>query len=227
MTRPYYQDDNVTLYHADCLTETHLWTAAAALVTDPPYGMKYVSNFGKVRTRPILGDGSLHARDTALAAWGEDKPALVFGTWRLPRPAATKQLLIWDKGKSPGMGNISIPWGPSHEEIYVLGNGFTGKRGPSVLQAKPYAAASLERPSHPTPKPVALMRQLLVKCPPGIIADPFAGSGATLLAAAQMGRTAVGVELDEEYCELIANRLTTLQAQGVPLPETTGHGTFP
>ncbi len=205
MTAPYYEDESVSLYHGDC-REVTAWLAADVLVTDPPYGMGYVSNGSKYgATKPIAGDADPRLRDDILALW-DDRPALVFGTWRVARPKA-RHLLVWDKGDTPGMGDLKIPWGPSHEEIYVLGDGFAGKRSASVLRFPTLAAMASWRPDHPTPKPLALMETLIQKCPPGVIADPFAGSGSTLLAARAQGRRSIGVEIEERYCEVIASRL--------------------
>ena len=202
--QPYFQNELVTLYHGDCLEITD-WLEADVLVTDPPYGMSYDSNRVKGReSQAIKNDSTIQVRDNALEAWGA-KPALVFGTWRVEKPANTKNVLIWSKGDDPGMGDLSMPWGLSHEEIYVLGKGFTGNRSSSVIKANKPAIAT--RPDHPTPKPIGLMEQLIAKTV-GTIADPFAGSGATLIAARNLGRKVIGVELEEKYCELIANRLS-------------------
>jgi len=197
----YYQDEYVTLYHGDCL-EVDAWLVADVLVTDPPYGIAYKS--GWTKRKEIANDQSVDIRDKALAIWGQG-PALVFGTWRVQRPANIKNLLVWSKGDDPGMGDLSLPWGNSHEEIYVLGKGFIGQRGSSVIKANKPPVAN--RPDHPTPKPVGLMENLIEKTV-GVIADPFAGSGSTLLAARNLGRHAIGVELEEKYCELIAKRLS-------------------
>jgi DNA modification methylase len=210
MTAPYYSDESVTLYHGDC-RQIDAWLEADVLVTDPPYGIAYESNFNRDRRnrkagRPVAGDQDVNLRDEALAMWG-DRPAVVFGRWDAPRPARTRARLIWDKGNSVGMGDLSFPWGRSDEEVYILGQGFGGRRSGSVLRVQMLMSGDSRRPDHPTPKPVPVCELLIQKCPGGVIADPFAGSGATLLAARAQGRRSIGVEIEERYCELIASRL--------------------
>lgn len=206
-TAPYYQDEYVTLYHGDCLKLADVWAGADVLVTDPPYGIRYNSGQRREKlARSILGDEDTAARDTVLAMW-RDRPALVFGTWRIPRPAETRALLVWDTKGALGMGDLRIPWKPSHQEVYVLGHGFTGTRSTDVLRYAPVQSIARNGRHHPHEKPVPLLRDLIAKCPPGTVVDPFAGSGSTLIAARNLGRTAIGVELEERYCEIIAKRL--------------------
>ena len=210
----YYQDEHVTLYHGDC-REITAWLDADVLVTDPPYGMAYQSGQRKgSKLDPIEGDLDTTVRDAAIEAWG-DRCALVFGRWSVPAPTGERQRLIWWKEGNPGMGDLSIPWGPAHEDIHLLGSRWdresTGlKRSGSVIATRGVrggASGEENATGHPTPKPVPLMERLIERCPPGVIADPFAGSGATLRAAANLGRKAIGVELEERYCEVIAKRL--------------------
>lgn len=210
MTVPYYRDEHVTLFHGDC-RGVDVWLAADMLVTDPPYGIRYESNSNSDRRnqkmgRPIAGDEDTSIRDWVLDRWG-NRPALVFGRWDAPRPAATRARLIWDKGIDPGMGDLALPWGRSDEEIYVLGRGFIGRRQSNIIRAAKQSSQDRNRPDHPTPKPVGLMELLIGRCPPGMIADPFAGAGATLIAAKLQGRQAVGVEIEERYCAIAAARL--------------------
>jgi site-specific DNA-methyltransferase (adenine-specific) len=213
----YYQDDLVTLYHGDCLEEL-AWLEADVLVTDPPYGINAESKKGAFgskhevrRASPIAGDRNTDVRDDVLVAWA-GRPALMFGSWRATRPDDTQHILIWWKrGQAPGPANMAFM--SQHEEIYVLGSGFKKTSPPmrSVIETtepRQGAAGPAATIGHPTPKPIGLMETLIERCPPGIVADPFAGSGATLVAARNLGRKAIGVELEEKYCEIIATRLS-------------------
>lgn len=194
--RPYYEADGITIYHGDCRA-IDVWTVADVLVTDPPYGRGACSQRRALR---LANDGDLTLRDALLTAWG-GKPALVFGDSLQPHPQGTRMVLIWDKGMW-GMGDLSLPWGFATEEIYVLGHGFIGGRGGNILRHPRIIDAE-----HPTPKPVSLLETLLGKCPSGMVADPCMGTGSTLVAAQNLGRQAIGVEIDERYCEIAAERL--------------------
>lgn len=207
---PYYTDDSVALYHGDC-REIAAWLDADVLVTDPPYGFAHRSGGGprgeaSWRNTQIANDVNTTMRDEVLKMWAP-RPAIVFGSWKRPRPTETRALLIWDKGPAAGMGDLAMPWKPNHEEVYVLGKGFVGKRDSGVLKGHNIVSLEYKGRSHPHEKPLSLMCSLIAKCPAGVVADPFAGSGTTLAAAKVLGRKAVGVELDERYCETAAKRL--------------------
>ena len=212
--QPYYDADGITIYHGDC-RDVLPFVCADVLVTDPPYGINYSSSMtghhGGTALPGIVGDADTALRDTVLAQWG-DRPALVFGSWKRAR-VECRMILIWDKGDHVGMGDLSLPWKPNTEEVYVMGDGFTGHRSGSVLRYPAPVTWNSTRSGrvHPHEKPEALMLALLSKCPPGVVLDPFLGSGTTLSAAKRLGRTAIGIEVEERYCEMAANRL----AQGV------------
>lgn len=183
---------------------------ADSLVTDPPYGMAYKSGYATDTLwgsrRDIAGDETTFARD-AVVAWSGCRPALVFGTWKVPRPASARQVLIWDKGGALGMGALDIPWKPDHEEIYVIGRGFIGTRDcGSVIRCPPVQSMAKNGRVHPTEKPVRLMQELVRKVP-GIVLDPFMGSGTTLVACQRMGRNGIGIECDPGHFETACRRV--------------------
>ena len=205
----YYQDDAVTLHHGDCL-EVLDWLEADVLITDPPYGIPGGRlgrhEGGQAPVHPDAKWDSLEVRDAALVAWG-DRPRAVFGSPKSTPVEARGVPLVWDKGIGPGMGDLAWPWGASYELVWVNGGGWSGRRRDAILRHQ-HSTSSAAAIGHPTPKPVGLMTELISYAPPGVIADPFAGSGSTLVAAARLGRRAIGVELDEKYCEIAARRLS-------------------
>ena len=207
----YYQDDHVTLYHGDCLTEHREWLDADVLVTDPPYGSENGVGYGRsggngrVGNAFIANDATTEARDAALAAFG-DRPTIAFGTPRMPDPPGHwDHRLVWDK-REPGLNGG--PWRYTHESIFVRGAGWVRVSASSFsILSFPSGNGTWEKKQHVHAKPVRLMETLIEAAPPGVIADPFSGSGSTLAAAKNLGRKAIGVELEERYCEVIAKRL--------------------
>lgn len=211
MPDSYYSDEFVTLYHGD-FRDVPEWMYAHVLVTDPPYGSQLMSTansnpggYGRRDPRVpgrqsavIAGDMDSSTRDAALAAWGE-RPAIVFASPRLPEPpGGWEDRLVWDKRRP---GTNGGPFRYSHEMIYARGLVRVDNSSFSILSAHP------DQRDHIHAKPVQVMLRLVNVCPPGVITDPFAGSGSTLVAAKQLGRKSIGVEVNEAFCEIAAKRL--------------------
>lgn len=218
--KPYYEDELVTLYHGDGLSYADCWEGADVLVTDPPYGRDFrtvggfrnAAGHGSSTARSIANDKDTSVRDAALEIWG-DSPAVVFGDVMLAAPKGTRQVLIWHKPEDAGIRGATAGFRRDAEAIYLMGAWHSGIGGvTSVLKygahvAGPTGPAAIWGHSHS--KPVGLMERLISLSPrAATIADPFAGSGSTLVAAKHLGRKSVGVELEERHCETIARRLS-------------------
>lgn len=215
MKEPYYEQDGITIYHGDA-REVLVGLEFDVLVTDPPYGTESINGnerggYGRRQNHDkgagtgftIKGDDGVAVRDEILAMT-EGLPACVFGSPRMadpPIPVADR--LVWNKTR-PGMNGG--PWRYMHETIYVTG-GFVRVNNASVSVITEFPAAS----EHLHAKPLSLMLRLVAAAPLGVILDPFAGSGTTLVAAKHLRRSAIGIEIEERYCEIAAKRL----AQGV------------
>lgn len=213
---PYYDDGQVVIYHGDC-RRIDAWLAADVLITDPPYGRGWRQGRLKRPTQSndahagIAGDTDTTTRDDALHMWG-DRHAVVFGDLMLPPPAGTRQVLIYRKPPNAGTRGATGGYRRDVEAIYLIGPWPTGLGGRSSIV--PTSEPSQGNPSspqgrygHPHAKPIDTMGRLIDAAPAGVIADPFMGSGSTLDAAKARGLRAIGVEVDERYCEIAARRL--------------------
>lgn len=225
MIKPYFERDGIVIYHGDCREVLPTLAEPVDLVlTDPPYGISYATNY-TVRgvgaswiNTEIENDGDTSARDWVIE-WAGNMPMLVFGTWKQLVPERTRGVLVWDKGPASGMGDLSLPWKPSFELIYIIGQGFIGSRDEGVVKGFTGVTWESKGRKHPNEKPVSLLRYLISKTTAEVILDPFGGSGTTMRACMDLGRRGVMIEIEERYCEIAARRL---QQAVLPLEMAAG-----
>ena len=201
---------DATLYLGDCLDILPTLGPVDAVVTDPPYGESYESNWpGKFNGKQIAGDEDTTLRDTVME-WVDDRAAVVFGKWSVQKWGKPRGVLVWDKGPASGMGDLSFPWKPSWEDIAVYGSGWDGFRDEGVLKGHTVVTWSGGdgRRYHPNEKPVSLLQVILIKgCVFTTILDPFMGSGTTGVACARLGQKFIGIEIEPRYFDIACKRI--------------------
>lgn len=212
---PYYDDGTITIYHGDC-REIDAWLTADVLVTDPPYGRNWSQGNIKGPARSdasagIANDRDTTVRDAALELWG-DRPGILFGDLMLAPPAGTRLVGVYHKASgSEGLRGAIAGVRRDCEAIYLTGSWPSGLGGRSSLfrtnlQISGASGVVASSGGHPHTKPRDVMLAL-IDITEGVIADPFMGSGSTLRAAKDLGRRAIGVELEERFCEIAASRM--------------------
>lgn len=207
--RIYYQDDAVTLYHADCRDVLPALTGPFALVTDPPYGIR--ESAGKNASRSCLGvsrdygdDGWDDSTDEASVslARGMSTHQIIFGGnyYHLPPSSCW---LVWDKENGANdFADCELAWTNLRKAVRKLTFRWQG-----MLQQP---GRQKELRDHPTQKPEPVMVWVISHVPDAslTILDPFAGSGTTGVAAKRLGRKAILIEREEKYCAVAARRLS-------------------
>jgi DNA modification methylase len=217
---PYYEHGGITIYHGDCREIAPALEPVHLIVSDPPYGVDYVNK----RFGAIQGDSStdvaLSGVAAALRVLKDGRHVYLFGRYDLSGlPLCGFAELIWDKVMH-GQGGQHV-WSPQHEYIQFAtyrssakhrsdgrGNGVARLRRGTVLRSlRPHSRLVK---NHPTEKPVDVLRELIESSSRlgETVLDPFAGVGSTLVAAQLEGRNAIGIEIEERYCEIAAKRLS-------------------
>ena len=210
MAEPYYDEDGITIYHGDCREVLPKLQTAGLVLTDPPYGIG--EHGGKARTR------------------GDSRPNHVAGNWDNERPCRGTLDLVRTRGAVQmifGGNYFADMLPPSRCWLYwrkLMGGDFAD--GELIWTSLDAVVREFTKPNkggknqHPTQKPLSVMQWCINQSKTdGTVLDPFMGSGTTLVAAKNLGRTAIGIEIEERYCEIAAKRLS----QGV-LPLGVKHG---
>lgn len=194
--KPYYEEKGITIYHADCREVLPTLAPADLMLTDPPFE----------------GYDGEQGRDWVYVPL-ED----------LPFPS-TRQFIFWSATKD-------FPLDYSAVHIWHKPNGRSNEHYERIFERNGQKVCRVWRESainsqvaaqmcgdvfteHPTQKPIRLIRNILLLAKASSVLDPFMGSGTTLRAAKDLGLDAVGVELNERYCEIAAKRL---QQEVLPL----------
>ena len=196
--KPYYADDAVTIYHGDCRDILPNLGTGFVAATDPPYGV-----------RKADWDDSLPLDLLALTASHTDAMAVMPGVWNIGAMPDDlgPQKYVWTLSAylTNGMTRGAVGFGNWIPCLLYARPGLSLHRKDG--DARAFIVGTEDKPDHPSPKPLRVMTWIVSRLPEGVIIDPFMGSGTTLRAAKSLGRRAIGIEIEERYCEIAAKRL--------------------
>lgn len=204
MIKPYYEEPGIVIYHGDCRDVIPFIELPDIIITDPPYGMDFQSNHRIKKHTKIIGDTDLDIGNIRLFIDAAKCVAYVFCRWdNLKQMPPPKSVLCWVKNNW-SMGDLLHEHGRQWEAIcfYPKENHKFIKRIPDVINAD--RTGNFD---HPTEKPAGLLRILIEANEGQTVLDPYMGSGTTLRAAKDLGRRAIGIEIEEKYCEIAVKRL--------------------
>ena len=199
----YYEQDGIVIYHGDCLRVLdHLAPHYGErpfdlLLTDPPYGIDITKSNRLSVSRGFASDSAWDSQTEPERLWAARKLCrhqVVWGGNYYDLPPS-RCVLVWDKANDGrDFADVEVAWTNFNTVARI-----TRKRPMNMDGGK----------VHPTQKPEAVMLWALTQAPQDVrtVLDPFMGSGTTLVAAKRLGKSCVGIEREERYCEIAAKRL--------------------
>jgi DNA modification methylase len=229
---PYYEDELTRLYCGDAADVLPTLERASLILTDPPYGIDIIRS-GVVGVRvaaPLTQykasnwDAKRICRDLLDSVIEAGRRAIIFGgNYYADALPASGCWLVWDKGIPRGFGKAQVELAWTNIKTY--------SRNYHVLWNGMIRSGNEDR-MHPTQKPLALMVAILedmrrhhdvmpTRKKQHTVLDPFAGSGTTLVACKSLGIKSVGVELDQDYCDVAVERLQATNQLSLSAKHTT------
>ena len=224
MHKPYFQQGAVTLFHGKVEDALHKYIQPEAytFISDPPYNLGY--HYDECKDSM---DEETYYRFMASIFGGCSSVIIHYpeAMFRIAKAldAFPERVVAWIYPSNTPRQHRSVAWFGCKPDFRKDGQPYRNPNDPRIAKriiegktARLYdwweinqvKNVSSEKTEHPCQIPVALMERIVRITPGDCILDPFAGSGTTLLAAQNLGRKAVGIEMSERYCEIIAKRLT-------------------
>lgn len=210
---PYYEQEGIVIYHGDC-RDVLPFLSADTLITDPVWPNASVPLAGSDDPEGLLRGALVVAGPLARVAihLGCDSDPrflrAVDDRWPFFRAVSLEIVRVGYKGRLLMTGDFG----------YLFGVPPVSRKGAHVIPGKCVDADSTGKQSdHPCPRKLKHVQWLVSwwSEPSDLVVDPFMGSGTTLVAAKRAGRRAVGIEVDERYCEMAVQRLAQSEMFGV------------
>jgi site-specific DNA-methyltransferase (adenine-specific) len=201
LPKPYYEEGGIVIYHADCRDILPHLPKVDLVLTDPPYGINWNCDYSSW----LNGKNIKYPTTRSYApVHGDDKPfdptflldyknIILWGANCYPNHLSAGSFLIWHKRTSGFLADAEAAWMNRGTGVYVFSETVESMQSERL---------------HPTQKPVNLFKWCIERSnTTGTVLDPFMGSGTTLRAAKDLGRKAIGIEIEEKYCEIAVKRL--------------------
>jgi DNA modification methylase len=201
--------DGQTIIHGDCLEVLPLLEPVDLVLTDPPYGIGEANGKPKQRSKLAFAKDYLDDRwdrhtceNGVTLAMLKSRWQIIFGgNYYNVEPSSC--WLVWDKDNGANdYADCELAWTNMQKAVRRFKYRWAG-----MLQE--HSGDRKESRFHPTQKPLPLMKWCITQAPDDVatVLDPFLGSGTTLRACKDLGRRGIGIEIEERYCEIAANRL--------------------
>lgn len=212
--KPYYQDNFCTIFHGNCREILPGLPKVDLVLTDPPYGIGADKN---TRANKQHGNSIAPSKDYGIGNWDSATPEkelfdilialstyqIIWGGNYFYLPYGMKCWLVWDKDNgNNGYADCELAWTNLPKAVRKIKFRWMGMLQQNMKEK--------EYRFHPTQKPTPVMMWAIQQAPETCltILDPFMGSGTTLRAAKDLNRKSIGIEIEEKYCEIAANRLS-------------------
>lgn len=202
--KPYYEHGGIQIFHGDC-REILPHVYGDGLITDPPYGLNdnwhdaRSNGNGKSRLWASIPQWDVETVDAEilLAFIQKCGQSVIWGGNYYPLPPSGCWL-AWDKCQSFGGAEFELAWTNISKANRIF----------RMSRIDAYVNSAESSKCHPSQKPLQLIEWCLSHLTSTLIIDPFMGSGTTLVAAKKQNKQAIGIEIEEKYCEIAAKRLS-------------------
>ena len=197
--KPYYEHLGITIYHGDCRDILPHLEPVDLVLTDPPYGLNRGSFFAKkargISEEKIKWDDEPPDLEIFREIERVSKEQIIWGANYFNCFNGNHGALVWNKIQPlENLSQAEIASFSKSKKIYMFTERWTNY-------------VNTKETGHPTEKSLKLMLWCIKLLSAETILDPFMGSGTTLVAAKQLGRKAIGIEIEEKYCEIAVKRL--------------------